>query len=61
MRLNSGFYKNEQDDITYKQISMEYKKPKFRGKFKLSICKWLRFNRKIYTENEVNRENDWDE
>ena len=38
---------------------MEKKKPTFRGKFKFSLCKWLRINNKIYTENNENDENDW--
>jgi hypothetical protein len=36
---------------------MEKNKPTFRGKFKFSLCKWLRINNKIYTEND---EKDWD-
>lgn len=38
-------------------------KKNFRGKFKFSLCKWLRFNNKIYskTVNEKDEEdNDWD-
>ena len=31
---------------------MENTKPKFRGRFKFSLCKWLRINNKIYTEND---------
>ena len=42
---------------------MENNKPKFRRRFKIPICKWLRFNNKIYTETAPEKEeedNDWD-
>jgi hypothetical protein len=39
---------------------MEKNKPTFRGKFKFSLCKWLRINNKIYTENDENTQKDWD-
>jgi len=39
---------------------MENTKPKFRGRFKFSLCKWLRINNKIYTENDEENKKDWD-
>jgi len=39
---------------------MEKKKPTFRGKFKFSLCNWLRINNKIYTENDEKPQKDWD-
>lgn len=35
-------------------------KSKFRGRFKFSLCKWLRINNKIYTETDEPRKTDWD-
>ena len=35
-------------------------KTKFRGRFKFSLCKWLRINNKIYTDNDNQNEKDWD-
>lgn len=39
---------------------MEKNKPKIRGRFKFSLCKWLRFNNKIYTKNKQEEDNDLD-
>jgi hypothetical protein len=36
------------------------KKSRFRGKYKSSFCKWLRFNKKTYIAENDDDDDDWD-